>query len=52
MGRILRISTMTLLKRVLCMAENIKHPVLLFNKKYELDEMRFFIRKKDNLKVT
>jgi len=48
-ARILKISVTTLLKRIVSIAENIKRPVLSFGKKYELDEMRFFIRKKKNL---
>lgn len=47
-ARILKISVTTLLKRIISIAENIKRPVLSFGKKYELDEMRFFIRKKKN----
>ena len=38
----------TLLKRIILIAKNIKYPVLSFGKTYELDEMRFFIRKKTN----
>ena len=47
-ARILKISVTTLLKRIILIAENIKRPILPFGKKYELDEMRFFIRKKTN----
>ncbi len=47
-ARILKISTTTLLKRIRDIAEKIKLPVLSFGKTYELDEMRFFVRKKTN----
>jgi insertion element IS1 protein InsB len=47
-SRVLRISTTTLLKRIIVIAEQIKLPVLSLGKTYELDEMRFFIRKKTN----
>ncbi|WP_379964317.1 IS1 family transposase [Epilithonimonas sp. UC225_85] len=47
-ARTLKISITTLLKRILDIADKIKSPVLSFGKTYELDEMRFFIRKKTN----
>ena len=47
-ARILKISVTTLLKRILMIAGNIKAPILHFHKTYELDEMRFFVRKKTN----
>ncbi|WP_312769571.1 hypothetical protein [Epilithonimonas sp.] len=47
-ARVLNISTTTLLKRILDIAGNIRSPVLSFGKTYEVDEMRFFIRKKSN----
>ncbi len=47
-ARVLKISVTTLLKRIISIAENIKRPILAFGKKYELDELRFFIRKKKN----
>ncbi len=47
-ARILKISATTLLKRIISISENIVRPVLSFGKTYELDEMRFFIRKKTN----
>ncbi len=47
-ARILKISVTTLLKRILEIAGKIKLPVLSSGKTYELDEMRFFIRKKSN----
>jgi transposase-like protein len=48
-ARVLKISTTTLLKRIRDIAENIRAPVLSFGKTYELDEMRFFVRKKASL---
>lgn len=45
---VLKISITTLLRRIKSIAENILPPVLPFGKTYELDEMRFFIRKKSN----
>lgn len=47
-ARILKISVTTLLKRIQNIAKEIKVPVLPFGKTFELDEMRFFIRKKTN----
>ncbi|SDE78041.1 IS1 family transposase [Epilithonimonas hungarica] len=47
-ARVLNISATTVLKRIQNIAENIRIPVLLFGKTYELDEMRFFIKKKSN----
>jgi len=47
-ARVLKISVTTVLKRIIAIAKGIPKPVLLFNKKYEMDEMRFFIRKKKN----
>lgn len=46
-ARILQISA-TLFRRIKNIAENISPPVLSFGRAYELDEMRFFIRKKSN----
>ena len=47
-ARVLEISVTTLLKRIRIISENVKVPVLPFGKTYELDELRFFIRKKTN----
>jgi len=47
-ARVLQISATTLLRRIKNIAENIVSPVLSFGKTYELDEMRFYIRKKSN----
>ncbi|MFC4164815.1 IS1 family transposase [Epilithonimonas zeae] len=46
--RVLKISIMTLLRRIKNIAENIIPPVLSFGKTYERDEIRFFIMKKSN----
>jgi len=48
MARVLKISTTTLLKRIIEIANKIKIPALKFHQSYELDEMRIFIRKKTN----
>lgn len=47
-ARVLKISITTVLKRIIAIAKGIPRPVLPFDKKYEMDEMRFFIRKKKN----
>jgi len=47
-ARILKISTTTLLKRIKKIAENISQPKVCNHQSYELDEMRFFIKKKSN----
>lgn len=46
-ARVLNISTTTLLRRIIKIAENISQPKISFYQSYELDEMRFFIRKKN-----
>lgn len=48
-ARILKISTGTLLKRIVFIASEIKQPPIKFNQTYEVDEMRTFIKKKSNL---
>ncbi|MBW3522135.1 IS1 family transposase [Chryseobacterium sp. NKUCC03_KSP] len=48
MARVLKISTTTLLKRIIKISDKIKIPALKFHQSYELDEMRIFIRKKTN----
>ncbi|MDP9957129.1 transposase-like protein [Epilithonimonas hungarica] len=45
-ARVLNISATTVLKRIQNIAENICPPILPFGKTYEMDEMRFFIKKK------
>lgn len=47
-SRILKISTTTLLKRIIKISKTIMRPIIAFNKQYELDELRFFIRAKKN----
>ena len=47
-ARILKISTTTLLKRIITIADNILQPKISFSQSYELDEMRFFIGNKSN----
>ena len=48
-SRVLNISTTTLLKRLISIAADIKMPLVSKAKIYEVDEMRTFIRSKDNL---
>jgi transposase-like protein/IS1 family transposase len=48
-ARILKISTTTLLKRIVAIANSISQPLIPYYQTYELDEMRFFIRKKSNV---
>lgn len=47
-GRILKISTTTILKRILAISARITTPIIKYHRSYELDEMRVFIRKKAN----
>lgn len=48
-ARILKISTTTLLKRILLIAEKIPVPLIFKMKNYEVDEMRTFVKKKSKL---
>jgi insertion element IS1 protein InsB len=48
-ARVLRISTATLLKRIVCIAGNVITPIISIGKTYEVDEMRTFIRNKSRL---
>jgi insertion element IS1 protein InsB len=48
-ARILQISTTTLLKRILTIAQGIVNPIISLCKSYEVDEMRTFIKRKENL---
>ncbi|MBS7252809.1 IS1 family transposase [Flavobacterium branchiicola] len=48
-ARILKISTTTLLKRILLIAENIQRPIIAMGKIYEVDEMATFIKTKKRL---
>ena len=47
-ARILKISTTTLLKRIVTIAKNIIQPIINKGKTYEVDEMWTFIRHKKN----
>lgn len=47
-ARVLKISTTTLLKRILKIAKAILQPEIFCNQSYELDKMRFFIGHKSN----
>lgn len=48
-SRVLKISTTTILKRLIIIAKNIKNPIISFNKTYEVDEIRFFSKSKNRL---
>jgi insertion element IS1 protein InsB len=47
-ARILKISTTTLLKRIITIAKNIQQPIISKGKTYEVDEMCTYIRNKRN----
>lgn len=47
-ARILKISTTTLLKRIISIAKKINQPIIVKGKEYEVDEMCTFIRHKRN----
>ncbi|WDO13635.1 IS1 family transposase [Flavobacterium sp. WW92] len=47
-ARILKISTTTLLKRIISIARNISHPIISKGKTYEVDEMCTYVRHKRN----
>ena len=47
-ARILKISTTTLLKKIIIITKNIRQPTISKGKTYEVDELRFFIRNKSN----
>ena len=47
-ARFLQISTTTLLRRYLQIANTVKSPAIRYNQEYEVDEIRFYIRKKTN----
>jgi insertion element IS1 protein InsB len=49
MARVLQISATTLLKRILAIGGCILKPLMSFGKSYEMDEMRTFIKRKENL---
>ncbi len=46
-ARVLRISTTTLLKRIIAIANSIKSPPIYKGKIYEVDEMRTYLKRKD-----
>ena len=48
-GRILKISPTTTIARIKQIAKNIKKPLTLKNKTYEVDELRTFVGNKTNL---
>lgn len=47
-ARVLKISTTTLLKRIISIARNIPHPIISKGKTYEVDEMCTYVRHKRN----
>ncbi|WP_404985316.1 IS1 family transposase [Chryseobacterium sp. M5] len=47
--RFLRISTTTLLKRIITISHYIQPPLINYNKKYEVDELRTYIRNKKQI---
>lgn len=47
-ARVLKISTTTLLKRLVLIARNINHPIISKGRTYEVDEMCTYIRNKRN----
>ena len=48
-ARVLQISTTTLLRRIIAIANGIKKPIISMGKSYEVDEMRTYIKKKTRL---
>lgn len=48
-ARLLRISTTTVLKRIIHIAKGIVRPFTLLRKEYELDELCTYVKKKTNL---
>jgi len=48
-ARVLHISTTTLLKRIVAIAQNVSQPVISKGKDYEVDEIRTFIKRKNKL---
>lgn len=46
MARLLSISTATVLKRILAISKRITKPIISFGKKYEVDEMYTFVKRK------
>jgi len=48
-ARILKISTTTLLKRIISIAKSIQPPSIPFRKEYEVDELRTYVKSKNKL---
>jgi len=48
-SRVLKISTTTLLRRIIAIAKQIILPVIIKGRSYEVDEIRTFIKRKDKL---
>ncbi len=48
-GRLLKISVTTVLKRILIIAKNIHKPIMIIGKRYQVDEMRTFYKSKTRL---
>ncbi len=47
-ARILKISTTTLLKRIIAIAKQVQKPIISYGKEYEVDELCTYIRNKRN----
>ena len=47
-ARILKISTTTLLKRIIAIAKQVQKPIIRYGKEYEVDELCTYIRNKRN----
>ncbi|WP_029904688.1 IS1 family transposase [Prevotella sp. 10(H)] len=48
-ARLLKISTTTLLNRIVSIAKNIKQPIIISKQVYEVDEIKSFVKCKKNL---
>ena len=48
-SRLLRVAAATVMKRIRTIAANIKKPPVVFGQRYQLDEIRTFVKRKDNL---
>ncbi len=47
-ARLVKISTTTLLSRIISIAKNISQPIITSNQVYEVDEIKSFIKRKKN----
>lgn len=47
-ARLLKISVTTVLKKILLLAKEISRPMIMMGKEYEMDELRTYVRYKDN----